>query len=89
MPPAGGSGVSRPQRPHIGPSTPNGYQLKPVAIGYEITLRWGWPDGTPSMLSGYAGWALTEAGAHRKAHRIITRKKLRLARDAQAKQYDA
>ena len=70
------------------------YRIEAAAIGYHVRLRTGWEADparglprSPSTLSAPVGWALIEAGAHRKARRIIRRH--RAEQTATVKEYPA
>jgi hypothetical protein len=67
----------------------DGYELQPAAIGWHIRLRHAWTDNTPSLVMQGAWWAFTATGAHRKAHRLITRDRRHRARVAATQEYDA
>ncbi len=72
------------------------YRIEPAALGFHIRLRVTSRQDPalrmpkpPKVLTGPVGWALTEAGAHRKARRIIRRLDRREQRRTAAKEYDA
>lgn len=74
-----------PPRPSIPWGRVDGYELRPVAVGYEVWLTYG----AGSIVSAGPWWALTEAGAHRRARRAVERERRRERRRESVRRYEA
>lgn len=57
--------------PPVPESRVTGYEIRPLALGFEVWLTFGY------MSSALLGWTLTEGGAHRRARRAVERERRR------------
>lgn len=73
-----------PARPQLPARRVDGYELRRVAVGFEVWLTFG-----ESFVTSGPWWALTEAGAHRRARRVVERERRRERRREDVRRYRA